>query len=77
MGPTALVFGVCQFLCCDLYDVGWKRDGSEYCDCGAAGAFPPMTVGDGDGSCLYREYLLFSIIFFWTPPHFGRYGVVC
>jgi protoheme IX farnesyltransferase len=38
---------------------------------GAAGAFPPMigwAAATGDVSVL--PFLLFAIIFFWTPPHF-------
>jgi protoheme IX farnesyltransferase len=38
---------------------------------GAAGAFPPM-IGwaAATGSLSLEPVLLFSIIFFWTPPHF-------
>lgn len=38
---------------------------------GAAGAFPPMIGWMATGSPLTLEpYLLFLIIFLWTPPHF-------
>ena len=38
---------------------------------GAAGAFPPM-VGwaSASGSVTLDSFLLFAIIFLWTPPHF-------
>src|SRR4051812_16125844 len=38
---------------------------------GAAGAFPPM-IGwaAATGSLTLEPFLLFFIIFFWTPPHF-------
>ncbi len=38
---------------------------------GAAGAFPPM-IGwaAGGGGVSVEPFLLFLIIFFWTPPHF-------
>src|SRR3954469_459964 len=38
---------------------------------GAAGAFPPM-IGwaAATGGILLEPWLLFLIIFFWTPPHF-------
>jgi protoheme IX farnesyltransferase len=38
---------------------------------GAAGAFPPMIGWVATGSSLSLEpWLLFAIIFLWTPPHF-------
>jgi heme o synthase len=38
---------------------------------GAAGAFPPMIGWAAvTGSLSFEPFLLFLIIFFWTPPHF-------
>ena len=38
---------------------------------GAAGAFPPMIGWAAvTGSVSFEPFLLFLIIFFWTPPHF-------
>lgn len=38
---------------------------------GAAGAFPPMIAWAAvTGSITLESFVLFAIIFFWTPPHF-------
>lgn len=38
---------------------------------GAAGAFPPVIGWAAvTGSAPYEAWLLFALIFFWTPPHF-------
>ncbi len=38
---------------------------------GAAGAFPPMVAYAAvTGTVTFDSVILFSIIFFWTPPHF-------
>lgn len=38
---------------------------------GAAGAFPPMIGWAAvTGSITIESFILFAIIFFWTPPHF-------
>ncbi|MEL6686611.1 MAG: heme o synthase [Pseudomonadota bacterium] len=38
---------------------------------GAAGAFPPMVAYAAvTGTITFDSVILFSIIFFWTPPHF-------
>ena len=44
---------------------------------GAAGAFPPM-IGwvAATGSLGIEPLLLFSMIFFWTPPHFWSLALV-
>ena len=43
---------------------------------GAAGAFPPMIGWAAvTGSLSLEPVLLFSIIFFWTPPHFWALAI--
>ena len=44
---------------------------------GAAGAFPPM-IGwaAATGGLALEPFLLFLIIFFWTPPHFWALSLV-
>src|SRR5215475_464650 len=44
---------------------------------GAAGAFPPM-IGwaAATGSISLEPFLLFLIVFFWTPPHFWALSLV-
>lgn len=38
---------------------------------GAAGAFPPMVgYAAATGSVSFSSFVLFAIIFLWTPPHF-------
>ncbi len=44
---------------------------------GAAGAFPPM-IGwaAATGEVSWQAILLFSLIFFWTPPHFWALALI-
>jgi protoheme IX farnesyltransferase len=44
---------------------------------GAAGAFPPM-IGEAavSGSVGIETFLLFLVIFLWTPPHFWALALV-
>jgi len=44
---------------------------------GAAGAFPPMVAyAAATGSISLSSFILFSIIFVWTPPHFWALALV-
>ncbi len=55
-----------------IYTVWLKRSTSQNIVIGgAAGAFPPM-IGwaAATGEAPLNAWLLFAIIFFWTPPHF-------
>lgn len=43
---------------------------------GAAGAFPPVIGWTAvTGSLAWEPWLLFALIFFWTPPHFWALGL--
>src|SRR3954468_1254914 len=44
---------------------------------GAAGAFPPM-IGEAavSGTVSLQTFILFAIIFLWTPPHFWALALV-
>jgi protoheme IX farnesyltransferase len=45
---------------------------------GAAGAMAPIGVWAAvTGNVALEAYLLFSIIFFWTPPHFWALAMLC
>jgi len=44
---------------------------------GAAGAFPPMVAyAAATGNVSLSSFILFSIIFIWTPPHFWALALV-
>src|SRR6201987_837939 len=55
-----------------IYTIGLKRwTAQNIVIGGAAGALPPVVAWAGaTGSLPVEPWLLFSIIFFWTPPHF-------
>lgn len=55
-----------------IYTMGLKRRTSQNIVIGgAAGAFPPV-IGwvAATGTLSYEPWILFTIIFLWTPPHF-------
>lgn len=55
-----------------IYTIGLKRwTAQNIVIGGAAGALPPVVAwAAATGSLSAEPWLLFSIIFFWTPPHF-------
>jgi heme o synthase len=55
-----------------IYTIGLKRwTAQNIVIGGAAGALPPVVAwAAATGSLSVEPWLLFSIIFFWTPPHF-------
>ncbi|MBI5323620.1 heme o synthase [Bradyrhizobium sp.] len=55
-----------------VYTMGLKRwTAQNIVIGGAAGALPPVVAwAAATGSLSVEPWLLFSIIFFWTPPHF-------
>ena len=55
-----------------VYSIGLKRwTAQNIVIGGAAGAFPPM-IGEAavSGTVSLQTFILFAIIFLWTPPHF-------
>ena len=55
-----------------VYTIGLKRwTPQNIVIGGAAGAFPPMVAWAAvTGSVSWESFVLFAIIFLWTPPHF-------
>ena len=55
-----------------IYTIGLKRwTAQNIVIGGAAGALPPVVAwAAATGSLAVEPWLLFAIIFFWTPPHF-------
>src|SRR4051794_14791467 len=55
-----------------IYTIGLKRwTAQNIVIGGAAGALPPVVAwAAATGSLSVEPWLLFAIIFFWTPPHF-------
>ena len=61
-----------------VYSIGLKRwTAQNIVIGGAAGAFPPM-IGEAavSGSVSLQTFILFAIIFLWTPPHFWALALV-
>lgn len=61
-----------------IYSIGLKRRTPENIVIGgAAGAFPPVVGWAAiTGTAPIEAWLLFAIIFFWTPPHFWALALV-
>ena len=69
---AAALLGFTIFFYVVVYTIWLKRSTPQNIVIGgAAGAFPPM-IGwvAASGGLSLEPYLLFFIIFFWTPPHF-------
>lgn len=69
---TAALLAFASFFYVIIYTVWLKRRTAQNIVIGgAAGAFPPM-IGWAmvTGDITIQSILLFSLIFFWTPPHF-------
>ena len=61
-----------------VYSIGLKRwTAQNIVIGGAAGAFPPM-IGEAavSGTVSLETFILFAIIFLWTPPHFWALALV-
>jgi heme o synthase len=61
-----------------VYSMGLKRSTAQNIVIGgAAGAFPPM-IGEAavSGTVSIETFVLFLIIFLWTPPHFWALALV-
>jgi heme o synthase len=61
-----------------VYSMGLKRwTAQNIVIGGAAGAFPPM-IGEAavSGTVTLETFILFAIIFLWTPPHFWALALV-
>src|SRR3954465_8144320 len=61
-----------------VYSIGLKRwTAQNIVIGGAAGAFPPM-IGEAavSGTVSIETFILFAIIFLWTPPHFWALALV-
>ncbi|RFB06458.1 heme o synthase [Parvularcula marina] len=61
-----------------IYSMGLKRSTPQNIVIGgAAGALPPVVGWAAvTGSAPYEAWLLFAIIFIWTPPHFWALALV-
>ena len=69
---AALLLGFAAFFYIVIYTIWLKRSTSQNIVIGgAAGAFPPMIGWAAvTGNVSWDAFILFSLIFIWTPPHF-------
>ena len=73
------IFAVCRdFYYVFIYTIWLKpRTPQNIVIGGAAGAFPPVIGWAGVmGSTSIEPWLMFALIFFWTPPHFWALALV-
>ena len=69
---SALLLAFASFFYVYIYTIGLKRRTPwNIVIGGAAGAFPPVIGWAAvTGQAGWQAWVLFAIIFFWTPPHF-------
>jgi len=79
-GWLAALFGVGTILFYSFYYTLWLKPRTPYNIVigGIAGAMGPLIAGAALSTHLFWiPFLLFLIIFFWTPPHFWALALVC
>jgi protoheme IX farnesyltransferase len=75
---AAAFLGFTIFFYAVIYSMWLKRSTAQNIVIGgAAGAFPPMVAEAAvSGSVGIETFILFAIIFLWTPPHFWALALV-